>query len=168
MATFQRGTEGAAIPLIEVVCTNRPVDVKATLLEAPVKATRRASKWFKVCGSRRQTRRYGCGLKTCTQNGSLVNGNMDQNLRSNSWWFNFDPYPYEAMRAIQVHAKLVVRSTGEYGGLESHTSSSRGCRGNGSLRNLLSAQNSHLEKSPRQHSRPRLAKHAQFQLPASK
>ena len=24
---------------------------------------------------------------------ALVSGNMDQNLRSNSWWFNFDPRP---------------------------------------------------------------------------
>ena len=25
---------------------------------------------------------------------ALVSGNMDQNLGSNSWWFNFDPYPH--------------------------------------------------------------------------
>ena len=31
--------------------------------------------------------------KTGTQNGTLVSGNMDQNLRSISWWLNFDPYP---------------------------------------------------------------------------
>ena len=31
----------------------------------------------------------GCGSKICPQNGTLVSGNMDQNLRP--WWFNFDP-----------------------------------------------------------------------------
>ena len=32
------------------------------------------------------------GQKKSTQNGTLVNGNMD-NLRSISWWFHFDPHP---------------------------------------------------------------------------
>ena len=33
------------------------------------------------------------GSKIGTQNGTLACGNMDLNLRSNSWWFSFDPYP---------------------------------------------------------------------------
>ena len=32
--------------------------------------------------------------KIGTQNGTLVNGNMDKRLWSNSWWLDFDPYPY--------------------------------------------------------------------------
>ena len=38
-------------------------------------------------------RQLAVGQKTGTQNGTLVNRNMDQNLRSNSWWLHFDPYP---------------------------------------------------------------------------
>ena len=34
-----------------------------------------------------------CGSKIGTPNGTLVNGHMDQNLRSISWWFHSDPYP---------------------------------------------------------------------------
>ena len=45
---------------------------------------------FWVC---KLARRHGCGSNICTQHGPLVSGNMDQNLRSNSW-FSFDPYPW--------------------------------------------------------------------------
>ena len=34
---------------------------------------------------------FGCGSKISTANGTLVSGNMDQNPRSNSWWFNLTP-----------------------------------------------------------------------------
>ena len=37
---------------------------------------------------------YGCGSKMGTQNGTLANGTMDENLRSISWWFHFGSYPY--------------------------------------------------------------------------
>ena len=37
---------------------------------------------------------FGRGSKIATPHGTLASGNMDQNLRSNSWWFNFDPYPF--------------------------------------------------------------------------
>ena len=46
---------------------------------------------------KREIPTYGCGSKkTGTQNGSLLNGNRDKNLRSNSWClkFIFSPYPY--------------------------------------------------------------------------
>ena len=39
----------------------------------------------------------GCGsniAKIGTQNGSLVDGTKDENLRSNSRWLDFDPYPH--------------------------------------------------------------------------
>ena len=36
---------------------------------------------------------YGCGSKIGAQNGTLVNGTKDLNLRSNSWLFDFDRYP---------------------------------------------------------------------------
>ena len=50
---------------------------------------------------------YGCGSKNRNpQNGSLVN-RMDQNLRSISWWFNFDPYPYHRV-GVQVYVYVYV------------------------------------------------------------
>ena len=38
---------------------------------------------------------FGCGSKLRTQNGTLTNGNLDYNLRSISWWFNFDPHSFQ-------------------------------------------------------------------------
>ena len=34
----------------------------------------------------------GCGSQIGVFSGTL-SGNMDQNLRSDSWWLHFDPYP---------------------------------------------------------------------------
>ena len=45
-----------------------------------------------------QERSNGCGSKIDTQNGTLVNRNMDQSLRSKSWWLNCDPYPNPPIR----------------------------------------------------------------------
>ena len=38
--------------------------------------------------------KYGCGSKIGAQNRTLVNETKDSNLRSTSWWLNFDPHPY--------------------------------------------------------------------------
>ena len=43
---------------------------------------------------------------------ALVSGNMDQNMRSNSWWFNFDKHPYggwkkSCMTFVQIHSILL-------------------------------------------------------------
>ena len=43
----------------------------------------------------------GCMSKIRTQTGILANGNMDQNLRSISWWFNLDPYPSHEVPGMQ-------------------------------------------------------------------
>ena len=43
----------------------------------------------------------GCGSKISTPNGTLVSGNMDQHLRSISWWFNFDPYLHASSPMVE-------------------------------------------------------------------
>ena len=40
---------------------------------------------------------------------ALVNGNMDQNPQSNSWWFIFDPYPFGVISTCLV-VKTVLGS----------------------------------------------------------
>ena len=37
---------------------------------------------------------HGCGSNIGTPHGTLASGNMDRILWSNSWWFNFAPYPH--------------------------------------------------------------------------
>ena len=46
-------------------------------------------------GSRIVWGSFSCRSKNRYQNGTLVSGNMDQNLRSNSCWFNFDPHSFQ-------------------------------------------------------------------------
>ena len=45
------------------------------------------------------TRSHGCGSKKCTRKGTLVSGNMHQNL-SVPCWFSFDPYPHVACQTL--------------------------------------------------------------------
>ena len=53
----------------------------------------------------------GVGQNRYTQNGPLVSGHMDQNLWSNSWWFNFDPHPHRGL-GILVSYKRAAYYTG--------------------------------------------------------
>ena len=56
----------------------------------------------------------GCNLALSNiwkpQRGILVHGNMGQNLRSNSWWLNVDPYPLRRVAGERSERSMPLRT----------------------------------------------------------